>query len=127
MPKLPAIGSAPPSKKSTTPKKTKPVMRAPLGAEWLTIPQAALHFSVSERTIWRWIDDEDLQYRLFGGSARISRATIRQAEARGIGRARTIRHRSRGAHTTGQSNPDPMDPTCSPGQEPRPPADSNAD
>lgn len=107
MPKLPTNGSATHSKARKAPKEKKPVVPAPIGAEWLTIPQTALHFNVSERTIWRWIDDKELPYGGFGGSARVSRAAIRHAETRGIGRALTSRDKSREAHTTDQPAPAP--------------------
>jgi hypothetical protein len=85
--------STPASKRPKERKEKKPVVPAPMGAEWLTIPQTALHFNVSERTIWRWIDDDEFAYVVFPNDDRASSS----------GSETFFRHRKLSTHTPQKS------------------------
>ena len=48
----------------------------PNGVQFLTIPQVAEELNLSERTVWRRIDDEEIKVNHFGSSTRVKRGDL---------------------------------------------------
>lgn len=52
--------------------------------EFFSVKETAAIFSVSERTVWRWIEEEKVEVCKLGRSVRISMEQIERIKKKGI-------------------------------------------